>query len=72
LIDLEGQEESVNRAGICLHGGGSACGWPDAWTEYQTIYPTHGCIRMYNKDLQDLILPLVDKGTVYISVYQEA
>jgi L,D-transpeptidase catalytic domain len=72
LIDLEGQEESVNRAGICLHGGGSACGWPDAWAAYQTIYPTHGCIRMYNQDLRELVLPLVEVGTVYISVYQEA
>jgi L,D-transpeptidase catalytic domain len=72
LEELENQEQSVGRAGICLHGGGSNCGWPGAWVEYQKLFPTCGCIRMYNRDLLDLVLPLVEKGTVYISVYQEA
>jgi GH24 family phage-related lysozyme (muramidase) len=30
LIELEGQEVRYGRAGIMIHGGGSACGWPGA------------------------------------------
>lgn len=71
MEDLEGQESSVGRAGICLHGGGSNCGWPGAWASFQRLYPTHGCVRMYNQDLKDLVLPLAEKGTVYVSVWQE-
>lgn len=71
LIDLENQESKVDRSGIMLHGGGSACGWPGAWDPYQYLYATHGCIRMHNKDLRDAILPLTEKGTVFISVWQD-
>ena len=70
LEELEDQERSVGRAGICLHGGGSAC--KDPWAPKQKLYPTHGCIRMHNQDLHEIIYPLVKKGTVYVSVYQEA
>ena len=72
MVELESQEAKLGRAGIMLHGGGSACGWPGAWEPYQRLYPTYGCVRMYNVDLRDLVLPLTQKGTVYISVYQEA
>lgn len=72
MIELERQEAKFGRAGIMLHGGGSACGWPGAWEPYQRLFPTFGCVRMYNQDLKDLVLPLTNKGTVYISVYQEA
>ena len=71
LIELENQETKYGRAGIMIHGGGSACGWPGAWEPYQALYPTYGCVRMYNIDLRDKLLPLTDKGTVYVSVYQE-
>jgi hypothetical protein len=71
MVELEGQEVRFNRAGICLHGGGSACGWPGAWAPHQRLYPTHGCVRLYNQDLRDKILPLYDKGTVFVSVFQE-
>lgn len=72
LIELENQESKYGRAGIMIHGGGSACGWPGAWEPYQRLFSTHGCVRMYNKDLRDLLLPLVQKGNVFVSVYQEA
>jgi len=75
LIGLEGQEGpgSVDgRDGIMLHGGGSACGWPGAWLPLQSLYPTLGCVRMHNRDLRDLVLPLVGLGTVYLSVWQES
>lgn len=72
LVDLEKQEERYGRAGIMIHGGGSGNGWPGAWEPYQKLFPTHGCIRMYNTDLAKKVLPLVNKGTVYVSVYQEA
>jgi hypothetical protein len=71
LIDLEGQENKNGRAGIMIHGGGSACGWPGAWAAYQKLYSTHGCVRMHNQHLKDYLLPLTEKGDVFVSVYQE-
>jgi hypothetical protein len=71
MIELEDQERKVGRAGIMLHGGGSACGWPGAWAAKQKLHPTLGCIRMHNIDLRDKVLPLYRKsGTVYVGVYQ--
>lgn len=75
LEGLEGQEGPTSkpyRDGIMLHGGGSACGWPGAWNPRQGLYPTLGCIRLANQDLRDRILPLLDLGTVWVSVLQEA
>jgi hypothetical protein len=72
LVELEGQEQRVGRAGIMAHGGGSGLGWPRAWAADQPLLPTLGCIRMRNGDLQRLILPLHDRGAVFWSVYQEA
>jgi hypothetical protein len=72
---LEGQEGPTSRPyrdGIMLHGGGSACGWPGAWNPRQELHPTLGCIRLHNQDLRDRILPLLDMGTGWISVLQEA
>lgn len=71
LIDLEGQESKLGRAGIMIHGGGSACGWPGAWAPLQPLFPTLGCVRMHNVHLRDLLLPLALSGRVYVSVYQE-
>lgn len=72
MNELEGQVSKYGRSGIMLHGGGSAAGWPGAWAPNQPLFSTHGCLRIYNIDLRDKILPLYNKGTVYISVYQEA
>lgn len=71
LVDLEGNEDGSGRAGICIHGGGSACGWPGAWEPQQHLYPTFGCIRVYNRVTREQILPLTKQGTVYVSVWQE-
>lgn len=71
LVELENQEAKYGRAGIMIHGGGSACGWPGAWAANQPLHSTHGCIRTKNIDLRDRILPLTKTGTVYVSVYQE-
>lgn len=71
MIELENQENKYGRAGIMLHGGGSACGWPGAWQPKQRLFSTHGCVRMHNMDLRDKVLPLTKIGTVYISVFQE-
>lgn len=71
MIELENQEARHGRAGIMLHGGGSACGWPGAWAPRQRLHSTHGCLRMHNIDLRDRVLPLTQKGTVYIGVHQE-
>ncbi|MBU6251208.1 MAG: L,D-transpeptidase family protein [Cyanobacteria bacterium REEB417] len=75
LEGLEGQEgpnSKPYRDGIMMHGGGSACGWPGAWSPRQELHPTLGCIRLHNQDLRDRILPLLGLGTVYVSVLQEA
>lgn len=72
---MEGQEGPTSkpyRDGIMVHGGGSACGWPGAWAPRQALHPTLGCIRLHNQDLRDRMLPLLDLGTVWISVLQEA
>ena len=71
MIELENQEAKHGRAGIMLHGGGTACGWPGAWAPRQRLHSTFGCLRMHNIDLRDKVLPLTKKGTVYIGVHQE-
>jgi hypothetical protein len=71
LEEQEGQEAVYGRAGIMLHGGGSACGWPGAWAPRQGLYPTLGCVRLYNIDLRDKVLPLYNKGTVWLGAWQE-
>lgn len=71
LVELEGQEARYGRAGIMMHGGGSACGWPGAWAPMQPLHSTHGCVRMHNQHLRDKVLPLTKTGTVFVSVYQE-
>ena len=71
LIDLEGQESINRRAGVMMHGGGSACGWPGAWNPLQKLYFTHGCVRVHNQDLRDKVLPMAEQGTVFVSVYQD-
>lgn len=71
MVELEGQEVANGRAGIMLHGGGTACGWPGAWAPKQDLHPTLGCVRAHNIDLRDKVLPLTRKGTVYIGVFQE-
>ena len=71
MVELEGQEKRVGRAGIMLHGGGTGCGWPGAWAPQQKLLPTLGCIRVHNIVLRDRILPLYEQGTVYVGVFQE-
>jgi len=71
LVELENQENKHGRAGIMIHGGGSACGWPGAWAPNQQLFSTYGCVRCKNIDLKDKILPLTKTGTVYVSVFQE-
>jgi hypothetical protein len=71
LVELENQEAKYGRAGIMIHGGGSACGWPGAWAPKQKLFSTHGCVRMHNQDLRDKLLPLTKTGAVYVSVFQE-
>lgn len=71
LVELEGQEKRYGRAGVMIHGGGTACGWPGAWAPRQPLYPTLGCIRMHNADLRDKLLPLTARGRVFVSTLQE-
>ena len=72
LIELENQEAGNGRAGIGIHGGASALGWPGAWAPNQALVPTWGCVRCRNSDLIHKILPLYKQGTVFCSVWQES
>jgi hypothetical protein len=72
LMELEAQERRYGRAGIAIHGGGSALGHRGCWQPYQDLLPTHGCVRVHNADLRDKIVLLLATGTVFVSVYQEA
>ena len=72
LIELENQEAKYGRAGIMIHGGGSANGWPGAWAPRQPLFSTHGCVRLHNIDLRDKVIPLLKTGSIFVSVYQEA
>ena len=49
LIEEEGQESKVDRAGCGLHGGGS--GLADPMASVQELLPTLGCVRFHNQDI---------------------
>jgi hypothetical protein len=72
LVELENQEAGNGRAGIGIHGGGSALGWPGAWAPNQKLVPSWGCVRCRNSDLIYKILPLYKQGVVFCSVFQES
>jgi GH24 family phage-related lysozyme (muramidase) len=72
LVEMEGQERRYGRAGIAIHGGGSVLGPSGCWQPFQPLVTTHGCIRAHNADLRDKIVPLLQSGTVWVSVLQEA
>ena len=48
------------RQGIGIHGGGS--GLPDPMADQQGWMVTHGCFRMQNADLAQLVDALKDEG----------
>ena len=71
LIEQQGQESALGRAGIMMHGGGS--GAPDPLAPYQGWYPTHGCVRLQNIVLEYAIVPLLRAihgagGDLWVSV----
>jgi GH24 family phage-related lysozyme (muramidase) len=72
LVEMEGQERRYGRAGIAIHGGGSVLGPSGCWQPFQPLVTTWGCIRAHNADLRDKIVPLLNTGTVWVSVLQEA
>lgn len=53
LVDLTGNEDDNGRAGISLHGGGSAL--PDPFAPHQGWANTHGCVRVQNTDLERIV-----------------
>lgn len=60
LSDMEGQESSRGRAGIGMHGGGTALGPVGSQAPRQAyLCETEGCIRLFNIDLAEKIVPLV-------------
>lgn len=70
--DTTGQEDGENtnqRSEIGMHGGGS--GLSDPYAPLQPLRPTRGCLRLHNQHLETHILPLYEKGAVYVSVLQD-
>lgn len=75
LVSEKLGEIGLGREGICLHGGGSALGYPGCNDDYQRLVPTFGCIRMHNGELRDTIYPLWQKteasnNRIWVSVHQ--
>lgn len=71
LVELENQEASRGRAGIGTHGGGS--GSPNPLAPEQGWYKTLGCLRLQNKDLENIFVPMCqyvkkNKGKIYVEV----
>lgn len=71
LEEMEGQELARGRAGIGVHGGGSAL--PDPEAPRQGWAPTRGCVRLQNEDLETLLVPAVrwvraHMGTAWLTV----
>lgn len=45
----------------CIHGGGSSC--EDPYAPYQDyLYPTYGCLRMFNHDGEILSQLIINNG----------
>lgn len=71
LVDLDNQETGNDRSGVSLHGGGT--GLPNPVARLQELIPTWGCIRVHNADLEEKIVPDVERcqkrgGTFFVSV----
>lgn len=59
-------EGTGDRAGIGIHGGGT--GLQNPMGEDQGWVPTHGCLRVQNKDNVTLVANYLGKGKCKISV----
>lgn len=57
LVDTNGNEAAHGRAGIGIHGGGSAA--PDPFALDQPLLPTLGCLRCHNRDIEQIVVPFV-------------
>ncbi len=69
FLPLEG-EEVFGRGGIGIHGGGS--GLPDWTAPRQGWMVTHGCLRVQNEDLDQVVGIVMGahaaNGTIYVTV----
>jgi RHS repeat-associated protein len=58
LMDpIAGEVAASGRAGILIHGGGTSVRTHggDPFADAQPLYPTHGCVRLRNFDVNELI-----------------
>lgn len=72
LWDMEGQESSRGRAGIGMHAGRQGA-YAYSSADPHELEPTHGCCRVLEEDLVDVIVPLRHKtlaagGRVIVTV----
>jgi hypothetical protein len=44
---------------------------PPTKQPHQALHPTHRCLRLHNINLGDRVLPLAERGTAYVGVFQQ-
>lgn len=57
---IGGPAKAIGDVGIGAHGGGIAA--PNPWAAFQGWYDTQGCLRYQNQDLEDHVVPVVNKA----------
>ena len=68
---LEGQEAANGRAGIMLHGGWSTCGGPAPGNPTNPCTPPSAACGSTTINQRDRVLPLPERGTAYVGVFQQ-
>jgi hypothetical protein len=43
---------------------------PPTRQPHQALHPTLRCLRLHNINLSDRVLPLAERGTAYVEVFQ--
>ena len=44
---------------------------PQTRQPHQALHPTLGCLRLHNINLRDHVLPLAERGTAYVGLFQQ-
>ena len=44
---------------------------PPTRQPHQALHPTLGYLRLHNINLRDRVLPLAERGTAYVGVFQQ-
>ena len=44
---------------------------PPVMSPHQALHPILGCLRLHNNNLRDRVLPLAERGSGYMEVFQQ-